>query len=172
MSPGVRAGKASRRNFSRALARKTILIVMKRATDVTYRYSWLPMCKRDLISGLHFSSRQWIVWKKVLPFVARKWAARWRLVGGRMGTATMHAKGDYGKRDLKGRRHFFAALLSPTCANCTRNWIFLSSWVPLARWRQWWARPQSGLSLSAERYIRLVHIRQKNCQSWVIDDTS
>lgn len=38
--------KASRRNFSRALARKTILIVMKLATDVTYRYSWSPMCKR------------------------------------------------------------------------------------------------------------------------------
>lgn len=60
------------------------------------------------------------------------------------------------KGTWRGRRRFFAALLLPTCANCTRNWISLSSWVPLARWRQCWARPQSGLSLSTERYIRLV----------------
>lgn len=138
MSSSVPAGKVSH-NFSRALARQTILIFMKCATDVTYRpivFLVANVQATDLISNLHFSSRQWIARKKMLPFVAYKWTARRRLVGGRSGHGPMHAKGDYGKRDLKGRRHFFAALLLPTCANCTRkNWISLSFWVLLARWR-------------------------------------
>lgn len=138
MSSSMPAGKVSRRNFSPALVRQTILIFMKCATGVTYRpivFLVANVQAADLISNLHFSSRQWVARKKILPFVAYKWTARRRLVGGRSGHGPMHAKGDYGKRDLKGRWHFFAALLLPTCANCTRNWISLSSWVSLARWR-------------------------------------
>ena len=59
MSPSVRAGKVSRHNFSRALARQTNLIIMKCVTDVTYRpimFLFANMQAADLVSDLHFSS--------------------------------------------------------------------------------------------------------------------
>lgn len=140
-------------------------------TDVTYRPIVFPVANvraADLISDLHFSSRQWLARKKVLPFVARKWAARRRLVGGRMGTARctrreIMAKGTWRGVGISSRRHYRPRALTVRAIES-----LFSSWVPLARRR--WARPQSGLSLSAERYIRLVRIWQKNCRSWVIDD--
>lgn len=115
MSPGVRAGKISRRSFSRALARQTILIIMKCATDVTYRpiVFLVNVQATDLISGLHFSLRQWIVRKKVLPFVAHKWAVKRRLerLAGRMGTARctrreIMAKGIWKGVDISPWRYY------------------------------------------------------------------
>jgi len=169
MSPGV-AGKISRCSFSRALARQTILIIMKCATDVTYRpiVFLVNVQAADLISGLHFFLRQWIVQKKVLLFVAYKWAVKRRLkrFGGRMGTAwctrrKIIAKGIWKGVDISSRRYYCPRVLT----YCTRNWISLSFWIPHTWWRRCWARPRSGLSLRTERYIRLVRIQQINCRS-------
>lgn len=178
MSPSARAGKVSRRNFSRALARDKrswSLWNARPELPIGQSYPWLPMCKRltPFQASIFLRDNGSRVKKKYCP----SWLINKRWGGGSSearqrsnGHGPLHAKGDYGKRDLKGRWHFFTALLWPTCANCTRNWISPSSWIPLARWRQCWARPQSGLSLSTERYIRLVRIRQINRRSWVIDD--
>lgn len=114
-----------------------------------------------------FSLRQWIVQKKVLLFVAHKWAVKRRLkrFGDRMGTACTRreiiAKGIWKGVDISSRRYYCPRVLT----YCTRNWISLSFWIPHTWWRQCWTRPRSGLSLSTERYIRLVRIQQINCRS-------
>lgn len=167
MSSSARAGKASR-NFSRALARQTILSIIKCATGVTYR----PIVfLRQRASGCwpHFKppffSATMDAEKKVLPFVELMSERRgggsseveWARPDAREGR--LWQKGPWRGVDISSRYY---------CPRALTVQLNLSFVLGLVRWRRR-ARPQAELSLGTMHH-RLVCIRQINCRSWVIDD--
>lgn len=111
MSPSVRAGKVSRRNFSRALARQTILIIVKYVTEVTYRpIVFLVVNARD--GWPHFQATIFLRdnrsrGKECCP----SWLLSERRGGGRMGTARctrreIIAKGTWRGVGISSRRYY------------------------------------------------------------------
>ena len=119
--------------------------------------SYSPICKRLTSFQTSIFLRYNGSCGKVLPFVARKWAARRRL-GDRMGTARctrreIMAKGTWRGVGISSRRYYRPRILTVRAIEsllCPESRSFGDDNAEL--------RPQSGLSFNVERYIRPVRI--------------